>query len=119
MNMAQAFNEWMRRYIEEPERFAREWQTVEEFKADESAGIEPDYGATCEAYLRGLMGEKRIDEPTPFTTADIEAMRGKPKLSPRITDYAGTKKHVGYAKPVPRPPDPRTAKRKGGRKGKR
>jgi hypothetical protein len=50
-------NEWMRRYIEEPERYAREWQSVVEFKADESEGREPEYGERCEAYERQLRRE--------------------------------------------------------------
>lgn len=63
MTTAQAFNEWMRRFIEEPERFAREWQSVEEFKRDEAAGKEPDYGETCAAYLSQLKREGRKAKP--------------------------------------------------------
>jgi hypothetical protein len=44
------FNEWMRRYIDEPERYSREFQTVQDFLTDESAGVEPSYGETCMAY---------------------------------------------------------------------
>jgi len=29
--IARAFNEWMRRYTENPEQFEREWQTVNDF----------------------------------------------------------------------------------------
>jgi hypothetical protein len=42
--------------------------------------------------------DRVIGDLATFTKADIEAMRGKPKLSTRITDYAGTKKHAGYTK---------------------
>jgi hypothetical protein len=55
MTMAQAFSEWMRRYIEEPERFEREWRTIEKFKRDEASGKEPNYGEVCSAYLGELM----------------------------------------------------------------
>lgn len=52
-----ATNEWMRRYIEEPERFNREWDTVALFRAEENAGTEPSYGERCESYLEQLMAE--------------------------------------------------------------
>ncbi len=55
--MAHAFNEWMRRYTEEPERFEREFRSVEQFKHEESEGKEPTYGETCAAYLQELMVE--------------------------------------------------------------
>lgn len=58
MKMAQAFNEWMRRFTDEPERFAREFQTCGEFLAQEANGEEPTYGAKCEAYLTELMAER-------------------------------------------------------------
>jgi hypothetical protein len=52
----QAFDEWMRRYIEEPERFAREFQAVQEFVAqDGTDGRETTYGADCAAFLEQLM----------------------------------------------------------------
>ena len=54
-----ANNEWMRRYIEEPERFQREWQTIEVFKAEERRGVEPSYGECCEAYVEFLVAELR------------------------------------------------------------
>lgn len=55
--MAAAFNEWMRRYTEEPETFAHEWETVGEFLGDQAAGREPSYGAWCAAFLTKLMAE--------------------------------------------------------------
>ena len=48
---AACFNEWMRRYTDEPDTFNREWQTVSEFLAEKNNGIVPSYGATCVAYL--------------------------------------------------------------------
>lgn len=51
---AQAFNEWMRRYIEDPERYNREFQSVEKFRAE---GDSPSYGYDCAAYLEKLRNE--------------------------------------------------------------
>ena len=63
--MADAFNEWMRRYTEEPERFEREWQSVERYHADQDGGREPSYGRTCAAFLYKLADKTVVvvDEP--------------------------------------------------------
>lgn len=55
--MDKAFNEWMRRYIEEPEQYSREFEMVRQFEQQENAGQEPSYGRTSGAYLRKLMLE--------------------------------------------------------------
>jgi hypothetical protein len=55
MKMAAAFNEWMRRYIEEPEKFEAEFRTVSTFLSEQSAGKTPTYGEICAAYLAELM----------------------------------------------------------------
>lgn len=55
--IANAFNEWMRRYTEDPTAFEREWQTVSKFLAQEQDGVEPDYGQSCAAYLKKLIDE--------------------------------------------------------------
>jgi len=52
-----ALNEWMRRYIEEPERFEAEIRTVDAFRKAEAEGREPDYGENCHDYLIKLMAE--------------------------------------------------------------
>lgn len=57
--MIKAFNEWMRRYIEEPERFSREFQEVVQYNTDVEDGVEPSYGLECAAYLQSLMNELR------------------------------------------------------------
>lgn len=57
MTRIEAFNEWMRRYTEEPAQFEAEFRTVGEFLAEEARGEEPSYGATCDAYLEQLMRE--------------------------------------------------------------
>lgn len=55
--VAKAFNEWMRRYTEEPEQFEREWQTVSAYLEQQAEGVEPDYGALCAVYLLKLIDE--------------------------------------------------------------
>lgn len=55
--MAKAFNEWMRRYIEEPERFAHELKSVRAFEKAEAEGQEPDYGTDCTSYLCAILRE--------------------------------------------------------------
>lgn len=55
--MVKCFNEWMRRFIQEPDRFAREFSTVNEFLKEEAAGREPSYGETCAAYMQQLVLE--------------------------------------------------------------
>jgi hypothetical protein len=59
---AQAFDEWMRRYIQEPERFKREFEDVEQFvREGGTEGQDTTYGQNCAEYLRRLReGE---DEP--------------------------------------------------------
>ena len=54
MSRAEAFNEWMRRYIDEPERYRREMSEIKEFLASEADGKTPDYGERCSAYLESI-----------------------------------------------------------------
>lgn len=49
--VAKAINEWMRRYIEDPDAFKTEFNSVADFRA---AGNEPDYGERQAAYLLSL-----------------------------------------------------------------
>jgi hypothetical protein len=55
--VAGALNEWMRRYIEEPERFAREITTIKEFNAAEAAGETPSYGTNSAPYLAKIVDD--------------------------------------------------------------
>tara|TARA_R110002020_G_scaffold467027_3_gene690171 strand:- start:1301 stop:1492 length:192 start_codon:yes stop_codon:yes gene_type:complete len=55
--MAKCFNEWMRRFIEEPDRFEREFKTVNEFLTDERSGRQPSYGESSAAYMHQLATE--------------------------------------------------------------
>jgi hypothetical protein len=53
--LAAAFNEWMRRYTENPEQFAREWQAILDFKLARIHDNEPIYGAQCAEYLLSII----------------------------------------------------------------
>ena len=53
-----AFNEWMRLYIEEPEKFEAEFRVVQLFLAEESITGEPSYGAVCDAFLESLVAAR-------------------------------------------------------------
>ncbi len=59
--MARAFNEWMRRYTEEPERFALEWQTVMQFLEEDTGDNNAvRYGHDQAEYFVSLLEETRI-----------------------------------------------------------
>lgn len=53
--MIEAFNEWQDRYINDPEKFEREFQTVNQYLKDKDSGQEPSYGVSCSEYLSLLM----------------------------------------------------------------
>jgi hypothetical protein len=55
IKLAKAFNEWMRRFTEEPARFEHEFQTVGRFLTEKAEGREPTYGEHCAAYLEEVM----------------------------------------------------------------
>ena len=57
VKVAAAFNEWMRRFIEEPDRFSREFQEVTQYLSEIDDDKEPTYGRECAAYLEKIMGE--------------------------------------------------------------
>jgi hypothetical protein len=53
-----AFDEWMRRYIDEPERFQREFQAVQDFISSGSGRSGPStYGENCAHYLGQILAE--------------------------------------------------------------
>lgn len=53
---AQLFNEWMRRYTEDPDGFEHSWSTIKEYLSTPD-GEEPSYGQSCAAYLAQLDAE--------------------------------------------------------------
>jgi hypothetical protein len=66
-DLARAFNEWLRRYTENPAGFEAEFQTVGRFLQERADGQEPSYGEQCAAYLLTLVGDKAAtDQSGPF-----------------------------------------------------
>jgi hypothetical protein len=64
---AAAFNQWMQDYLDNPEKFQREWESIRGF-LDTLPGGEPDYGQSCVAVLeRLLLAQEAVaaDEPEP------------------------------------------------------
>ena len=59
--VARAFNEWQRRYIDEPHSFMAEHEMILEFLTAESDGVEPSYGDQCVAYLKKIAAD--LNEP--------------------------------------------------------
>lgn len=57
MNLADAFNEWMRQYIEDPDGFEREWITVQRYMEENATGEDVTYGDQCVALLQKIMGQ--------------------------------------------------------------
>lgn len=55
--LAEVMNEWMRRYIDEPERFEREFRTVGAFLSDLEACEVPSYGRQSAAYVMQIRAE--------------------------------------------------------------
>lgn len=55
--MAAAFNEWMRRYTEQPDAYDAAFRTIGAFLQEMAEGREPSYGETCTAYLLNLSAE--------------------------------------------------------------
>lgn len=59
--MARAFNLWLYRYSQSPEKFQRDFQSIQQADAEVRKGEIPSYGYDCAAYLTKLM--KEVDEP--------------------------------------------------------
>ncbi len=53
--LAEAFDEWMKRYIENPAAFAAEFQSVASFKSKRKGKGASDYGNSCASYLVSVM----------------------------------------------------------------
>ena len=70
-NLIRGFNEWLRRYEDEPERFEHEVKTLKQFRADEAVGDEPEYGRDCVPYLHKILCD--LGEPADDCPAKIEA----------------------------------------------
>jgi hypothetical protein len=55
--LARAFNEWLRRFTENPEQFEHEWETVHKFLEERNNGEEPSYGDECAEYLLSIIAD--------------------------------------------------------------
>ena len=51
---AAAFNQWMQNFIDNPEGYKGEWDSIRQF-LDTKDGAEPDYGQSCVALLERLL----------------------------------------------------------------
>lgn len=56
-DLVKVFNEWMRRYIESPEEFSREFESINLFLSEEGRDEKPSYGETCFQYILKLNEE--------------------------------------------------------------
>jgi hypothetical protein len=52
--MAACFNEWMRRFTDDPHGFQAEFQTVNQYLTDLANGVEPSYGEVCAVFMTKL-----------------------------------------------------------------
>lgn len=59
--IAAAFNEWMRRYTENPDAFCREFESVVTFLGEVQVGKTPSYGDEQAAYFIKLIEELKGD----------------------------------------------------------
>jgi hypothetical protein len=55
---AQAFDEWMRRYKENPEKFGNDMTAAKAHSNKPDDADASEYGNTCAAFLEKLMGEE-------------------------------------------------------------
>jgi hypothetical protein len=55
--MIKCFNEWMRRLIEEPNRFQEEADAISKFLKERHSGRTPSYGDDCAEHMFRLAGE--------------------------------------------------------------
>lgn len=104
------FNEWMRRFTEEPERFQAEFKTVQLFLAERNAGKVPTYGDECVGMLDKLRAEgKAVERAEVAISADI-AERAVEQIHAALTGKSQQHK--------PSSPSPSRRMAKGGRKTK-
>ncbi|WP_156379207.1 hypothetical protein [Rhizobium sp. Root149] len=80
--LARLHNEWMRRYIEEPEAFQREFETVLSFITDEQNGVEPSHGDECVAYLNLLAAQEISPNVFSVRGVDVQAKIGDHDVAP-------------------------------------
>ena len=55
------FNEWMRRYTEDPQKFEAEFESVGQYLKEVGDGVDPSYGESCTAYILKLCDEMSVE----------------------------------------------------------
>lgn len=60
--LADAFNEWMRLFTEEPERFRQQWEDVLEYLDEAENGTTPTYGGDCAKFLVKLINDVQANQ---------------------------------------------------------
>ncbi len=63
--IASAFNQWMRDFIDDPEKFAKQEQDVANFLAEENGGERPTYGERCSRLLQVYYERLAVPGPPP------------------------------------------------------
>lgn len=66
--VAAAFNEWMREYIDEPEKFEPQARTILDFIGSDIHGETPDYGTVCALTLLRYMDRTALIESDDATS---------------------------------------------------
>lgn len=56
-DLTKILNEWMRRFIEEPDKFMREFEAVNKYLNEKQFQLEPSYGEVCSEYMMQLHKE--------------------------------------------------------------
>lgn len=56
---AAAFNQWMQNFIDNPKRYKREWESIQEFLST-GEDVTPDYGQSCVALLERLLVDQGV-----------------------------------------------------------
>ena len=57
---AAAFNQWMQNFIDHPEKYKQEWESIRTFIST-ADGVAPDYGQSCVVLLERLLENKDVD----------------------------------------------------------
>lgn len=86
--LAIALNEWLRRTIEEPEKFEAMSETITKFITAENKGVAPDYGTRSARYVAQILW-------------DLTAPKHAPKASFK-TSHRKTTRKAATKKKAPR-----------------
>ena len=56
---AAAFNQWKQNFIDHPEEYKREWESIRAFIST-ADGVVPDYGQSCVGLLERFLEKKDV-----------------------------------------------------------